>query len=304
MFPIRRREGFKDQLLYIIPNKVLEGFSLNPLISLLMPTAMGWYPNARYHYCEREEGAPEHILALCTSGEGWFRVGDSYDTLGPNEAMLLPRDVPHVYGASEENSWSLHWVHFVGTNGDYYMRQLPKDKFKLPVDPETKDKLSKLFIECYPAFASAFVLERMIYAAQTLHHMLALLFFNNHAFSPALQNGLRRIDASLVFLQQNIHQSLTLSEMAEHAQMSNSHFSRLFKEQTGYSPIDYFIHLKMQHACMMLTTRMHVREIAQQLGYDDPYYFSHSFKKIVGLSPVKYRDRHHPHSTTQIPDFG
>lgn len=83
MFPIRRREGFKDQLLYIIPNKVLEGFSLNPLISLLMPTAMGWYPNARYHYCEREEGAPEHILALCTSGEGWFRVGDSYDTLGP-----------------------------------------------------------------------------------------------------------------------------------------------------------------------------------------------------------------------------
>jgi AraC-like DNA-binding protein len=287
------REGFKDELLNVIPYKVLDGFAGNPLINPLMPTAMGWYPNARYHYCEREEGAPEHILALCLSGNGWFRVGDTEDTLHPYEAMLLPRNVYHVYGAAETEPWSLHWVHFVGSSGDYYMRQLPKDKFKLPVDPDTAAHMSRLFVEAYEAFASAFVVERMIYASQALHHLLALLFFNNRAFSPALQNGLRSIDASLAFLQQNIHRALTLTEMAEQAQMSKSHFSRLFKEQTGYSPVDYFIHLKMQHACMLLTQRIHVREIANQLGYDDPYYFSHSFKKVVGHSPANYRARHH-----------
>jgi AraC-like DNA-binding protein len=94
-------------------------------------------------------------------------------------------------------------------------------------------------------------------------------------------------------LQKNIHRTLTLSEMAEHAHLSKSHFSRLFKEQTGYSPMDYFIHLKIQHACMLLSTRMKVREIALQVGYDDPYYFSHSFKKVVGISPVQYRSRLH-----------
>ncbi len=293
MFPIRLREGFKDQLLCIIPNKVLEGFAANPLVNPLMPTAMGWYPTARYHYCAREEGAPEHILALCTSGRGWFRIRNREETLGANEAMLLPRSVEHVYGASEDDPWTLHWVHFIGPSGDYFMRQLPGDTYKLPVDPDATQQMSQLFRECYNAFASAFVLERMIYASQSLHHLLAMLFFNNRAFSPALQNGVRSLDLTLAFLQQNIHLALTLSEMAEHAQMSKSHFSRLFREQTGYSPIDFFIHLKMQHACMLLTTRIHIREIAAQLGYDDPYYFSHSFKKVVGMSPANYRSRHH-----------
>jgi AraC-like DNA-binding protein len=296
MLPIRLREGFKNELICVIPNKVLEEFSANPLINPLMPTAMGWYPNARYHYCEREEGAPEHIFALCMGGNGWFRVGDHEEILSANEAMLLPRNVNHVYGASDSDPWTLHWVHFVGSSGDYFMRQLPKDTYKLPVDSEAVQQMSQLFRESYGAFASAFVLERMIYASQALHHLLAILFFNNHAFSPALQNNLRSIDTTLAFLQQNIHMALTLAEMAEHAQMSKSHFSRLFREQTGYSPIDYFIHLKMQHACMLLTTSIHIREIAMQLGYDDPYYFSHSFKKVVGLSPAKYRNR--PHRTT------
>ena len=294
------REGFKDQLLSVIPNKVLEGFIPNPLVNPLMPTAMGWYPTARYHYCEREEGAPEHILALCLSGTGFFRVRDHEETLGPNEAMLLPRNVYHIYGASETDPWSLHWVHFIGGSGDYFMRQLPSDTYKLPVDPDAVRQMSQLFRESYAAFASAFVLERMIYASQALHHLLAMLFFNNRAFSPALQNGARSIDVTLAFLQQHIHLALTLSEMAEHAQMSKSHFSRLFREQTGYSPIDYFIHLKMQHACMLLTTRIHIREIAVQLGYNDPYYFSHSFKKVVGMSPAKYRSRHQRNRVDEI----
>ena len=293
MLPIRLREGFKNELICVIPNKVLEDFSANPLVNPLMPTAMGWYPNARYHYCEREEGAPEHIFALCMGGSGWFRVGDHEEILRPNEAMLLPRNVHHIYGASDSDPWTLHWVHFVGSSGDYFMRQLPKDTYKLPVDSEAVQQMSQLFRESYAAFASAFVLERMIYAAQALHHLLAMLFFNNRAFSPALQNSLRSIDTTLAYLQQNIHMALTLAEMAEHAQMSKSHFSRLFREQTGYSPIDYFIHLKMQHACMLLTTSIHIREIAAQLGYDDPYYFSHSFKKVVGVSPAKYRSRQH-----------
>ena len=291
MTPIRLREGFKDQLLFVMPNEVLGGFVQNPLVSALMPTAMGWYPNARYHYCEREHGAPEHILALCVGGSGWFQVDDVRDTLVQHEAMLLPQNAYHVYGAAEETPWSLRWVHFVGSSSEYFFRQLTPGKYKLAVDPEATDQLSQLFVECYAAFATSFALDRMIYASQTLHHLLALLFFNNHAFTPALLNSQQNIDETLLFLQQNIHRALTLDEMAEHAQMSKSHFSRLFRKQTGYSPIDYFIRLKMQHACMLLSTRVSIREIALQLGYDDPYYFSHSFKLVIGCAPAIYRHR-------------
>lgn len=276
-----------------MPNEVLDGFAQNPLVNALMPTAMGWYPNARYHYCERAHGAPEHILALCAEGSGWFQVGGVRDTLTQHEAMLLPQNTRHVYGASEASPWSLHWVHFVGGSSEYFFRQLPPGKFKLAVDPNASEQLSQLFVESYAAFASSFAVDRMIYASQTLHHLLALLFFNNHAFTPALLNSQQNIDETLLFLQRNIHRSLTLNEMAEHAKMSKSHFSRLFKKQTGYSPIDYFIRLKMQHACMLLSTRISIREIALQLGYEDPYYFSHSFKLVIGCAPAIYRRQKH-----------
>jgi AraC-like DNA-binding protein len=64
----------------------------------------------------------------------------------------------------------------------------------------------------------------------------------------------------------------------------------LFKEQTGYSPIDYFIRLRMHQACQLLdTSQLSVKRIAAALGYDDPLYFSRVFKGVNDISPTEYR---------------
>ena len=64
----------------------------------------------------------------------------------------------------------------------------------------------------------------------------------------------------------------------------------LFKQKTGYAPIDYFIQMKMQKASQQLDFTDHsVKDIAMSMGFDDPYYFSKRFRKIIGLSPKQYR---------------
>ena len=69
-------------------------------------------------------------------------------------------------------------------------------------------------------------------------------------------------------------------------------FSTVFKSRTGYSPIEYVNHLKVQKACQqLLLTEYPVKQIASHLGIEDPYYFSRMFTKIIGVSPVKYRSR-------------
>ena len=94
--------------------------------------------------------------------------------------------------------------------------------------------------------------------------------------------------------------------MADHAQLSKSHFARLFKEQTNYSPVEYFIRLKLQRACMQLAlTRKTIREISYNLGYTDPYYFSRIFKKIIGKSPSQFRaDPQYSYNTLPDPALG
>jgi len=66
--------------------------------------------------------------------------------------------------------------------------------------------------------------------------------------------------------------------------------ARRFKQLTGHTPIQHFIHLKMQHACRLLdTTHEPVKRIAAQVGYDDPHYFSRLFKRVLGVAPQQYR---------------
>lgn len=74
------------------------------------------------------------------------------------------------------------------------------------------------------------------------------------------------------------------------AGLSVSHFSDLFRDQTGQSPMSYFTQLKIRQACRFLDlTDKPVKVVAIETGYGDPYYFSRVFKKIMGLSPEKYR---------------
>jgi len=292
MYSFRRREGFKGQQQYVIPKAILDRWAMHPMLHLLLATDIGWYPTAQYHYRERENGADEHILIFCVSGSGWYEIRGQRQDVRQYEALLIPRGVPHIYGASEYAPWSIHWVHFTGTDADFFAYQLPESEYILAVDPQAALAIEQLFRESYDSFVGGFVLHQLIYCSQILHHLLGRLFFNNNAFSPVLRTSrFHSLESTLRFLQQNVSQPLTLSEMAQHAGLSNSHFSHLFKQQTGYTPVDYFIHLKIQHACTLLSlTQKTIQEIAHDIGYDDPYYFSRIFKKTMGVSPRGYRE--------------
>lgn len=94
------------------------------------------------------------------------------------------------------------------------------------------------------------------------------------------------------YLEENIHRSFKLSDIAKHFDLSTSRLSYIFNKYTGKGPIDYFIDHKIDKAIELLWDQdLKILDIAQCLGYEDPYYFSRLFKKRTGLSPNTYREK-------------
>ena len=99
-----------------------------------------------------------------------------------------------------------------------------------------------------------------------------------------------RIGRALIHLENHLSERLVPSELARVADMSVSHFSRLFHRWTGLSPGEYLLRRRVEQARNLLgNLDLSIKEIAARCGFEDPYYFSRVFRQIDGLPPTHFR---------------
>lgn len=84
---------------------------------------------------------------------------------------------------------------------------------------------------------------------------------------------------------------ITLISTARHVGMSAAHFSTVFSQNTGRSFISYLTSLRIERAKELLAqSDQKLSAIAMEVGYNEPNYFSHVFKKTEGVTPKEYRN--------------
>lgn len=94
----------------------------------------------------------------------------------------------------------------------------------------------------------------------------------------------------LDYFDNNYMNNVSLDDMSRNMYLSSVYISKVFKEKTGESPINYLINLRLEKAKdLLISTESPIKSIAQAVGYSDAYYFSKLFKKYYGHSPYKYR---------------
>jgi len=92
------------------------------------------------------------------------------------------------------------------------------------------------------------------------------------------------------YVEQNLQRQLSVSEVAEHCNVSPCHLTHVFKAVLGVSPVRYMQQMRVDHAKRLLADEsLFVYEVAYKIGLDDPFYFSRMFKKVSGLSPEEFR---------------
>lgn len=95
---------------------------------------------------------------------------------------------------------------------------------------------------------------------------------------------------TISYIQLNLNEELSVTFLAERANLHTDYFSRLFQQYTGERPVKYIQEKRIERAqYLMVTTQMTYSEIATQTGFENVFYFSKIFKKITGMSPGNYK---------------
>jgi AraC-like DNA-binding protein len=291
----RKKEGFTGQKSIVLPNSVIDRLSSNPINGFLYVTDIGFYPNATNHYRQRKQGSQENILIYCIAGKGCCKIENKLYTIMPNQFLVVPFGLAHTYSADKDDPWSIYWIHFKGEGGFHLASSLYEKLIAGDNMIYISEARNNLFEELYKNLQLGYGKSNTGYSSILLWQILGSFLYDERFGASMMQQQSDPIEKSIAYISENIQQRLTLEMISSQANLSVSHFSMLFKNKTGYSPVEYINHLKIQIACQNLQfTNLRIKEIAALSGIEDPYYFSRVFNSLMGVSPTQYRLRFSP----------
>lgn len=150
-------------------------------------------------------------------------------------------------------------------------------------------RLLFLFTENHPSkdyFVNNMLMELIVRILQVNH-----LSWHKNASSDQRNNN--RISAVINYILMNLDKTLTISELSEVAHMSESNFYRVFKNETGISPVSFVNNERIRKAMDMLRNEdVSIKEVYLACGFESRSYFNRLFKKVSALSPQEFQARH------------
>lgn len=114
----------------------------------------------------------------------------------------------------------------------------------------------------------------------------------NETFLPGNKLSSKPVDEIMRVLKSNVRNPLTIDEICAETSYGRAYLFRVFKAETGKSIIEYFIDMKIELAKqLLLEGKLSVKEISAELSFNEPNYFTKTFKKVTGMTPSEYKKR-------------
>jgi AraC family transcriptional regulator of arabinose operon len=221
-----------------------------------------------------------------------IRLNEIAHELVADHFFIVPAGRTHSYHSEEKDPWSIYWIHFSGSKSSIFNRYAGE---AIAIERVASSRISDridLFSEIFRNLDRGFSVETLEYVNLCLPHLLAS-FTHLSQFQLVREPGENDpVGLGINFMLEHLSGKIKLQEIAEVSGLSASHFSRLFLNSTGHSPIDYYIQLKVQRACRLLDhPGSMVAAVSREMGFEDQFYFSRVFRKVMGISPTVYRKR-------------
>ncbi|MCC5844327.1 MAG: helix-turn-helix domain-containing protein [Verrucomicrobia bacterium] len=289
-------EGFPNQRLFRLPAELERRAEVLPVCRELTVTDTGYYPESGGHFVERPKGIASAILLFCMDGCGWVKAGGEDLKVVRGDLLWIPAGLAHAYGARPEDPWRLYWLHLAGDSvraWEHWIHPGGTGLHRWRV--EDPANLAERFEALWRRVDDGGTDLSLLRMSAEAHLLLADAVAARSPADARARHVEQRIDRSVAWMREQLHQTVRLADCARAAGMSPSHYSAEFRRVTGIPPLKYFNRLRLRKASEMLDAGdIPVQDIADRLGYANPFHFSKAFRSFTGLSPRAYRNRMKP----------
>lgn len=238
----------------------------------------------------RPRGRIDYQILYIASGKAHFYFNGIEEIVAAgNMVIYRPKEEQRYYYYGVDHT-EVYWVHFTGSNVKNILRKYGIPDKAHVIHTGTSLEYKQIFLQMIRELK----LCKEDYEELLVNYLKQLLIMLHRLMGrkPKGRNRLlmEEMDSAVSYFHENYNKPISIEEYAAGRHMSISWFIRNFKEYTEATPAQYIQSLRISNAQTLLeTTNYNVSEIAQILGYDDPFYFSRVFKKQSGLSPTEFR---------------
>lgn len=279
----------QESIRFVVPRRTVSEMREHPLCKELYPLGIGYYKQAIGHKMERKEH-DDNLLIYCLEGVGNLRCNATEHKVNAGDLIILPKGVLHSYSASHDNPWTIYWIHFNGDLAKQFI-QLINANLESPIlNLGIQSRLVTSFETLLEVRQARIHQPAAIFAANLLREILSHIALLRPLVNQQKQEQSLDLEKVHSLMAARVQEQLDLDTLAASCNLSKYHFIKRYKAATGSTPINHFIHLKIERACHLLdVTEQNINEVAFAVGYEDAYYFSRIFRKIMGMSPSQYR---------------
>ena len=239
----------------------------------------------------RPRGRRDFQLLYIASGKAHFHFSQKEEIVTAGHIVLYRPKEPQKYEYYGEDQTEVYWVHFTGNDVTNILRYYGFTKGKhvyycgkrLEYQNHFKTMIQELQM-CREHYDG--ILEM---------HLREIFIMTHRHFQTSSKMGNSQIaedmDSATLYFNEHYNQEINIEKYAQSHNMSTSWFIRNYKQYTGFTPLQYILSIRIYNAEALLKNNIYnITEVASIVGYDNPLYFSRTFKKLKGISPSEYRN--------------
>ncbi|MCS7458794.1 helix-turn-helix domain-containing protein [Paenibacillus doosanensis] len=251
----------------------------------------GHFRQAHGYQTHRSFGTKDWLITFTLSGTGHYWLDGRLQPCEPGDIVLLPPGTPHHYATPEGSVWEFVWAHFMPLPHWSEWLTLPSEAGALHVIRIAQQSVRERIREAFQRMIRD-SLELDYYRSRlSLNAMEEILLLAQQAEARVKSGQMDpRVEQVLSHLSQHMKQRHSVEELAAKVALSPSRLAHLFKQEIGESVIDTLLRLRLRQASRLLEyTTMQIAEIADEVGFHNPFYFTKQFTAYYGKSPSQYR---------------